>query len=63
MSIDARSIALQGIGFGARRVALQGFGFDDEAPEPQIILPPRTRTAKVVERRRDRDDDILLFIL
>lgn len=65
--LDPRAIALQGIGFGALQTAIQGFGTEVIAPEPipdvipygsgRMVFPERK------QKRRDNDDDVLLFLL
>lgn len=56
--LDIRGIAVQGIGFTPRLVGLQGLCLDERKVEPEPIhhVPRR-------KKRRDTDDDVLLFIL
>ena len=59
-TLDKRGIAIQGVGFGPRLVGLQGLWKVTHTPfEPPVTpyLPQRKK------RRRDTDDDVLLFIL
>ena len=63
--LSPRAIALQGIGFRPRLVALQGLYPQDDVQKPDVIpygsgrmvYPERNK------RRRDRDDDVLMFLL
>jgi hypothetical protein len=60
MSLKPRAIALQGVGYSPRLVAVQGlWPVEEKRLEPPVTrhLPQRKK------RRRDTDDDVLLFIL
>lgn len=53
-----REVAVQGVGYGPGSMALQGFyrrGQSSEGPGRRILDLRR--------RRRDRDDDVLMFLL
>lgn len=59
-TLDKRAIAIQGLGFSPRLVGVQGLWPEERTPfEPPVTryLPQRKK------RRRDTDDDVLLFIL
>ena len=63
IGVADREVAVQGIGFGAGSTALQGFyrrgaAGQDFAPTWGPKVYP-----KKSPRRRDRDDDVLLFLL
>ena len=68
MTLDPRNLALQGVGGGPLQVALQGLLPLEETPaEPPAFAGgvgrrPRPSTRKA-PARRDRDDDVLLFLL
>lgn len=54
-----RRVAVQGAGFSTRVLALQGFD-----PYMRRITPAsRVKPVRRAPRRRDSDDDVLLFIL
>jgi hypothetical protein len=62
-----REVALQGLGYGQGSAALQGFY---RRQDTGIIVPPDFAPTwgpkvypKKSPRRRDRDDDVLLFLL
>lgn len=62
--LNARAIALQGLGYGPRLVAVQGFA----RATPPIAYPSggtgrRAQPRKLPAKRRDRDDDVLMFLL
>jgi hypothetical protein len=62
--IDARSVAVQGIGFAALAIALQGFA--EVAQEPPLIEIPRNGGARIAwlpRRRRTEEDETLLMVL
>lgn len=59
--LNPRAIAIQGVGFGAGFLARQGLLCDAEEPVDEIdwsLYVPRP-----VRKRRNRDDDVLLFLL
>lgn len=63
--LSSRAIALQGIGYRPRLVALQGLQPFDDVQKPDIIpfAPGGMVYPKPKLRKRDRDDDVLLFLL
>jgi hypothetical protein len=64
MTLDARAIALQGLGFGPRLTAVQGmYAPSAESPDTgqATSIPFRPRPPR--SKRHDRDDDVLLFLL
>lgn len=60
MTLSARGIATQGVGHGPRMTALQGF-VPQTAPQPHPAGGRPSRRSR--DRRRDRDDDALIFLL
>lgn len=64
MTLQSRPIAVQGIGITSRHVALQGFV--QLAERPADVIPygygPMVYPEKK-KRQRDKDDDVLLFLL
>lgn len=66
MTLDVRSIALQGVGFGSKSIALQGFAASEtEVSKPQYPggFASRPRRERKVDRLNDDDDVLMLFIL
>lgn len=62
-TINSRDVAVQGIGFSAGNIALQGFYRRGAAgPDFAPTWGPKVYPKKS-PRRRDRDDDVLLFLL
>jgi hypothetical protein len=63
--LSPRAIALQGIGFKPRLVALQGFAQFDDVQKPDVIpyAPGGMVFPEKKRRKRDRDDDVLMFLL
>lgn len=63
--LSSRAVALQGIGFRPRLVALQGFSPFDDVQKPDVIpyAPGGMVYPKKAPRKRDRDDDVLMFLL
>lgn len=63
--INARAVALQGIGFRPRLVALQGFAPYETVQKPDVIpyAPGGMVFPQKKRRRRDKDDDVLMFLL
>ena len=66
--LNVRSLALQGIGFGPRHTALQGLVLSDgEVPTIPDVIPYGSgkwiKPEPKRDARRDRDDDVLLFLL
>lgn len=65
--LNARAIAVQGVGFGPRLTAVQGLSpFKIVTPPTGDIIPygsGRLVRPEVKRKRRDRDDDVLLFML
>lgn len=61
--LDARAIAVQGLGSAPSVLAVQGF-YPQAQMQPET--PPQFRSRPSPRKRddkRDKDDDILLFIL
>ena len=70
MTINARAVQAQGVGYGARMLALQGFviraGYLDSyqgGGGPIVRRRKAPVTVETARQRRDRDDDVLMFIL
>jgi hypothetical protein len=66
MNLDARAIAVQGIGFGPKLVAVQGFlpKAQDDEQEDNFSLGVRSINTRARRRRhRDKDDDLLVAVL
>lgn len=68
MTLDSRNLALQGLGGGPLQVALQGLlPLADKPEELPAFAGGAGRRPRTVPRkapaRRDRDDDVLLFLL
>ncbi|MFZ9372240.1 MAG: hypothetical protein ACO25M_10255, partial [Limnohabitans sp.] len=66
MNLLPRAVALQGIGFSPRLVAVQGLRPFDDVQKPDIIPYGRGGMVfpeKTKKRRKDRDDDVLMFLL
>lgn len=64
--ISPRAVAVQGIGFRPRLVGLQGFAPFDGVQKPDVIpYAPggMVYPKKKKPRKRDRDDDVLLFLI
>lgn len=63
--LSPRAIALQGIGYRPRLVALQGFAQFDDVQKPDVIpyAPGGMVFPEKKRRKRDRDDDVLMFLL
>lgn len=57
-ALDPRRVALQGLGGSVRLVALQGLA--PQSARPMVFQGPAKRPRK---RRRDTDEDVLLFLL
>jgi len=64
--LNSRAIAVQGVGFGPRLFAVQGFSAI-RAVEPPVDIVPyssgRLVRPDAKRKRRDQDDDVLLFML
>lgn len=59
MNLSPLAIALQGIGYSVTLQALQGFA-DAASALPQVF---RRSRVKVVRKKRENDEALLLFVL
>lgn len=62
MTLDARHIALQGIGYGVLFVALQGFATAEAPPPPNVQVGPAGRTVYARRPLRNEDEEIIFII-
>lgn len=63
MSLDAREIALQGIGYGAESVAVQGLRPRQRPPEPELDDILWTVGTQARRKRQREEDELLLALL
>lgn len=68
MSLDARAIALSGVGFGALQVAVMGLAPVDETPPQSApfssnLGPIRKKTVDPDAKRRRKNNALLLTML
>lgn len=59
--MSARSIALQGIGYGARLTALQGFG--DAAVTPPVVFQGGGRGFDRFRAQLEAEDEIIVAVV